>query len=119
MALAPYQNFGIMFLGSLIGFFGVPILQTMLSTIIQVVVPPEAMGRVSSILRLLSSVAMPLGIILSGPIAELIGIKYLFLSASLLGIFVVALTYIFSPIRHMTDAEFGKTITQEEEPIEA
>jgi len=114
MALAPYQNFGIMFLGSLIGFFGVPILQTMLSTIIQVVVPPEAMGRVSSILRLLSSVAMPLGIILSGPIAELIGIKYLFLSASLLGIFVVGLTYVFSPIRHMDDSEFGKSIAIEE-----
>jgi DHA3 family macrolide efflux protein-like MFS transporter len=113
MALAPYQNFGIMFLGSLIGFFGVPILQTMLRTIIQVVVPPEAMGRVSSILRLLSSVAMPLGIILSGPIAELIGIKYLFLSASLLGIFVVGLTYVFSPIRHMDDSEFGKDLTKE------
>ncbi len=118
MALAPYQNFWIMFLGSLIGFFGVPILQTMLSTIIQVVVPPEAMGRVSSILRLLSSVAMPLGIILSGPIAELIGIKYLFLSASLLGIFVVGLTYVFSPIRHMDDSEFGKNLDIEE-PIAA
>ena len=118
MALAPYQNFWIMFLGSLIGFFGVPILQTMLSTIIPVVVPPEAMGRVSSILRLLSSVAMPLGIILSGPIAELIGIKYLFLSASLLGIFVVGLTYVFSPIRHMDDSEFGKNLDIEE-PIAA
>lgn len=111
IALTPYQQFWVMFVGSLIGFFGVPILQTMLSTIIQFAIPPEAMGRVFSIIRLMTSIAMPLGIILSGPIADLIGIKYLFLLASLLGILVVGLTYAFSSIRHMNDSEFGKKIT--------
>ncbi len=118
IALTPYQQFWVMFVGSLIGFFGVPILQTMLRTIIQFAIPPEAMGRVVSILRLMTSVAMPLGIILSGPIAELIGIQYLFLSASLLGILVVGVTYAFSPIRHMDDSEFGKKVI-DEESIEA
>ncbi|QEE15549.1 MFS transporter [Promethearchaeum syntrophicum] len=118
IALTPYQQFWVMFVGSLIGFFGVPLLQTMLRTIIQVTIPPEAMGRVGSILRFMTSVAMPLGIILSGPIADLIGIQYLFLSAAILGIIVVGLTYAFSPIRHMNDSEFGKNITVVE-PIEA
>lgn len=106
-----------MFVGSLIGFFGVPILQAMISTIVQLSIPPEAMGRVFSIIRLMTSVAMPLGILLSGPIAESIGIKNLFLSASILGIIVVGLTYAFSSIRHMDDSEFGKKVTIEE-PIE-
>ena len=117
IALAPDQQFWVMFVGSLIGFFGLPLLQTMLRTIVQVTIPPEAMGRVGSILRLMTSVAMPLGIILSGPIADLIGIQYLFLSASILGIIVVGLTYAFSPIRHMDDSEFGSKVTLVE-PIE-
>lgn len=103
-----------MFVGSLIGFFGVPILQAMISTIVQLSIPPEAMGRVFSIIRLMTSVAMPLGILLSGPIAESIGIKNLFLSASILGIIVVGMTYAFSPFRHMDDSEFGKKITNVE-----
>ena len=118
IALTPYQQFWVMFVGSLIGFFGVPILQTMVSTIIQLVIPPEAIGRVFSIIRLMTSIAMPLGIILSGPIADLIGIKYLFLSASLLGLLVVGYAYAFSPIRHMNDSEFGKKVSITE-PIEA
>jgi len=109
--LTPYQQFWMMFVGSIIGFFGLPILQAMLSTIVQLAIPSEAMGRVSSILRLMTSIAMPLGIILSGPIADLIGIKNLFLSASILGIILVGLTYAFSSIRHMDDSEFGKKIT--------
>jgi len=114
IALTPYQQFWVMLVGSLIGFFGVPILQTQLRTIIQLVIPPEAMGRVGSILRMMTSVAMPLGIILSGPIADLIGIKYLFLSSSLLGILVVVLAYAFSSIRNMDDSEFGKKVIDEE-----
>ena len=117
IALTPFQQFWVMFVGSLIGFFGDPILQAMLRTIIQFTIPPEAMGRVGSILRMMTSVAMPLGIILSGPIADLIEIKYLFLSASLLGVFVVGFAYAFSPIRHMDDSEFGKN-GNDVEPIE-
>ncbi len=101
IGIAPYQYFWVMVIGSFIGFLGVPILNAMMMTIIQLAIPPEAMGRVSSILGLMSSIASPIGILLSGPLAELIGIKYLFLSSGILGILVVVLTYAFGSIRKL------------------
>lgn len=101
IALAPYQKFWIMIIGGIIGFFGVPILNALMISIVQIIIPPEAMGRVSSILGFLSSIASPLGIILSGPLAELIGISKLFLFSGIIGILTTLITYSFSSLRNL------------------
>lgn len=107
MAIAPYQQFWVMMIGGMVGFFGVPILNAMMMTIIQLAIPPDKMGRVSSILSVLSSIASPVGILLSGPLALLMGISNLFLLSGIIGIVAVSLTYIFSPLRKMDDSDFG------------
>ena len=107
MGIAPDKQFWVMAIGGLVGFFGVPILNAMLMTIIQLAIPPEKMGRVSSIIIVLSSIAAPVGILLSGPIALLIGIRYLFIFSGIIGIIVVGLTYAFSSLRKMDDSAFG------------
>jgi DHA3 family macrolide efflux protein-like MFS transporter len=113
IAIAPYQQFWVMAIGSVVGFFGVPILNAMLMTIIQLAIPPEKMGRVSSILMVLSSIASPVGILISGPLALLIGISNLFLYSGIIGIVAVSLTYIFSPLRKMDDSAFGVIHSEE------
>jgi hypothetical protein len=61
----------------------------------------------------LSSIASPVGILISGPLALLIGISNLFLYSGIIGIVAVSLTYIFSPLRKMDDSAFGVIHSEE------
>ncbi len=52
-------------------------------------VPPEEMGRVFSLIMSLSSLAMPLGLLIAGPVSEAKGVAFWFLVS---GIFMMAVT---------------------------
>ena len=54
-------------------FFSIPFM-----AYVQTVVPPESLGRVFSMLLSIMSLAMPLGLLATGPIAELIGVANCF-----------------------------------------
>ncbi len=54
-------------------FFSIPFM-----AYVQTVVPPESLGRVFSLLLSIMSLAMPLGLLATGPIAELIGVANCF-----------------------------------------
>lgn len=60
-----------------------------LSAYVQETVAPEKMGRVFSVLTLISSVTMPVGLLFSSPIAEKVGVNVWFFIS---GISMVALT---------------------------
>ena len=69
-----------------------------LTAYIQETVAPEKMGRVFSVLTLISSVTMPIGLIFSSPIAEQVGVHTWFFIS---GIGMVTLTTIVV-IRYLT-----------------
>ena len=54
-------------------------------------VPPEEMGRVFSLIMSLSSLAMPLGLLIAGPVSEAEGVGFWFLIS---GIFMMAVTLV-------------------------
>ena len=54
-------------------FFSIPFM-----AYVQTIVPPESLGRVFSLLLSIMSLAMPLGLLATGPIAELIGVANCF-----------------------------------------
>ena len=69
-----------------------------LTAYIQATVEPQKMGRAFSVLTLISSVTMPIGLLFSSPIAEKVGVNiWFFLS----GIFMVVLTTLVV-IRYIT-----------------
>ena len=75
----------------------VPILNTIYLTIIQIKVPADKMGRISSIDFAVSMAISPIGAIMSGPLAELFGVANLFLYCAILGMII---TIIFWWIAH-------------------
>lgn len=57
-------------------------------------VPPEAMGRVFSLIMSLMSLAMPVGLLFAGPIAQSMGVAFMFLVSGIFSILVVVASMI-------------------------
>ena len=68
-----------------------------LLAIIQAVVAPEMQGRVMTLLGSLVKLAAPLGLILAGPLSDLVGVRYWFLAAGLVTLLVGA-AGLFNPL---------------------
>ncbi len=100
LALAPSRNFTIISIGGFIFAFIVPFVNTMFLTILQTVIPPDKQGRVMSNVITIVTLVSPLGMIISGPIAQVIGIEVLFITSSLLNIIFIVIVWMFSNIRN-------------------
>lgn len=90
-----------------IGMIGVPILNAMLATIVQGSVPPDKIGRVSSILNWSVSILMPIGYLISGPIADLITARTEIFFIGIIGLIGGWIVYLFSGLYKLNDEEFG------------
>jgi DHA3 family macrolide efflux protein-like MFS transporter len=84
-AFAPKGAYLPMWIANIIMGFMLPIGNTIYMTVIQLTVPQEKMGRVNSIDQSLSTIMAPIGAISAGPLAELFGIRTLFLIVSIIG----------------------------------
>ncbi len=78
VVIAPIMQIPMMVIGAFLLGLGIPIINCLYLTIIQVTVPPEKLGRINSIDNALSMAIAPIMTISAGPIAEWIGIKSLF-----------------------------------------
>ena len=82
----------------LVGFGG-PIINSLWFTMIHLKVPHDKVGRVVSIDTTLSFIAMPIGTLLAGPLALLMGTANLFIVSAILNITTISLFYFFTKIR--------------------
>lgn len=105
VALTPTGIFWIMAIGAFIGTFVAPVFNVSLLTILQTVVPLQMQGRVNSVLNTLATAAMPLGMLISGPLAEYFGTRNLFLACVILGAVVLTLSWLFTDMRHVEKIE--------------
>lgn len=88
-----------MIMGAASNFYGIPLMAYMQATI-----PPERMGRAFSLWGTLMSLAMPLGLLLSGPMSERFGVVFWFLVSGIVVIFITAIGYALVR-RHLRTAE--------------
>jgi len=100
LAMAPPQNFIMISIGGFLFAFIVPFVNTMFLTILQTVIPPDKQGRVMSNVITIVTLVSPIAMIISGPIAELIGITTLFILSAVLNIIFIICVWIFSNIRN-------------------
>jgi DHA3 family macrolide efflux protein-like MFS transporter len=100
-AIAPVGSFLIMGIGGAILGFVLPIINSLAQTFVQTNVPPDKLGRVSSIDSTLSSAISPIGSLVSGPLALLLGIPALLFSCALLGILCTISFWLFTGIRRL------------------
>jgi DHA3 family macrolide efflux protein-like MFS transporter len=107
LAIAPEGNFIWMGIGGLIITILLPIATTLVHTILYTAIPPENLGRVSSLFMLLNYFFMLAGYLIAGPLAEWLGIVNLFLGASALGI-ILTITLYYSTRVKALDAYMEK-----------
>lgn len=116
MAFTPEGNFYWMSVGGFIITFLLPMFQTLLVTIMQTTVPREKMGRIFGIFSTVNSATMLIGYVVSGPLADLIGVVPLYISSSVIAIGCVLLLYFFSNLRELNklDLKSFKLSTKED-----
>ena len=98
-AMAPIGIFLYMQIGLVIMGLVMPIVSIVIMTIIQITVPLEKMGRVSSILNTLTMVATPLGAILAGPLSIILGVSNLYILCAIISIIITIIPFMFSRFR--------------------
>ena len=101
LGFAPKGYFILMAGVAVITGMTLPIVNTIYMTIIQTVVPADKMGRVSSVDQSLSMAIFPIGTLLSGPLAELIGVQNLFIYSAFIGVIITFLTWRFTKVRRI------------------
>jgi len=101
MALAPPGGYLVIGIGGVAMGLTLPIINALYQTFIQTVVPPDKMGRITSIDNSLSMSISPIATLLSGPLAEIFGVGNLFLYCAILGIIVTILVWKFTGIKHV------------------
>jgi len=112
IGITPTGQFWIMYVGGFISCLGVPIITAMFLTFIQTVVPVDKIGRVTSNLEMLGTIFMPLGMLISGPIAAWIGSGMLFFISSVLGIILTIVLYFKSDLSSLNADTFGSLKNQ-------
>ncbi len=100
LALAPPQNFLMISIGGFMFAFIVPFVNTMFLTILQTVIPPDKQGRVMANVITIVTLASPIAMLISGPLAELIGLTTLFILSAGLNFIFIIFVWIFSNIRN-------------------
>ncbi|MFX1372494.1 MAG: MFS transporter [Promethearchaeota archaeon] len=91
-AVSPHGYF--IYMAIVVAFYGlvIPIINTIYLTTMQLKVPADKMGRISSIDYALSMAISPIATILAGPLGELLGVPNLILYCSIIGI-IIALIF--------------------------
>ena len=98
-SIAPKGSFIIIGLGGAILGFNLPIINSLYQTFIQTTVPHDKIGKVSSIDHALSSAISPIGSLISGPLALVLGIPLLLFLCALIGILWTIGIWSFTGIR--------------------
>lgn len=96
-------------------FMFLPIVNTIYVTILQITVPKDKMGRVSSVDHTLSCAIMPIGALVSGFLGDLLGTRLLFLILGLIGTISVLLVWQLSGIKKYdySDEKFISQIAEQ------
>ncbi len=107
-ALAPTGSFLFMAAVGLVAASCIPLVNVVVATIIQTVVPLDMQGRVNSVNLSLATAATPIGIIASGALVAFVSTNVLFIGCAITGLIGITLAWLFTDIRHVEKTEASK-----------
>ena len=102
-SLTPYGLFWFMGLGMLVIGFSNPVANISSQTIWQTIVPKDKLGRVMSVRLTIAQFTAPVGMLLSGFIAEYVNMSQLFAVSALLGLLFLGLSWINTSMKNVED----------------
>jgi DHA3 family macrolide efflux protein-like MFS transporter len=100
MMLGVVSNFYLYIAFMLLQGIALPFYNTPTTVVIQEQVEPQYMGRVMSILSMISASAMPVGIMIFGPLADLIAIEYILFGSGIGMMIIGVLYFVNQPLMH-------------------
>ncbi|TFG19385.1 MAG: MFS transporter, partial [Promethearchaeota archaeon] len=123
--LLPDSYFFLIYIFSFLMALFLPIVNVLLLTIMQMIIPIDKMGRMSSLMMVFSSIATPIGMIGSGFLADGLapvsgpmgGIGFLFVLCGAVMLMVSILTYMFTDWRKMGSSGSPDEIEENSEEI--
>lgn len=101
IACAPKRDFPVLWIGNFILLFGIALFNNMYPTILQENIPLDKQGRVHSLSKGSVLISTSLGILIGGPLADIIGINVLYIILASIFIFNSQIFIWFSDIRHV------------------
>jgi DHA3 family macrolide efflux protein-like MFS transporter len=101
MALAPRGWFFMIFMAGIIVGISMPIINSLFQTFMQTIVPKDKLGRVTSIDWFLSNLMSPIGVIVSGPLARILGIPSLLAFSGIVGLIIPVSLWSLTKIRKL------------------
>ncbi|MHA1297798.1 MAG: hypothetical protein ACTSPH_14495 [Promethearchaeota archaeon] len=101
LSLAPFRHFSYIGILFLIMGLNIPITNALFQTILQSKVPRDKLGRIFSLYIGLSWLISPIGKIISGVLADIIGIAMLFFIFSVLGCVTTLMAYNAIKTKHI------------------
>jgi DHA3 family macrolide efflux protein-like MFS transporter len=113
VALTPTGLFWFLAISGFIHTLCYPMIDILVVTMLQTVVPNEMQGRVISVTVSLTHAAQPIGMFLSGIITAYIGTANLFLGCAGLGIITLTLSWSLTEIRYVEKLGEDSTIRPE------
>ncbi|MHA2226995.1 MAG: MFS transporter [Candidatus Hodarchaeales archaeon] len=99
--ITPIGLFWFMSIGAFIFGAMLPFINSMFQTIIHSRIPPELQGRANGLATSMAGAILPIGMLLSGPISDFIGIAGLFFIANILSIATLSLILVFTDLRSL------------------
>ncbi|MFX0105507.1 MAG: MFS transporter, partial [Candidatus Hodarchaeota archaeon] len=111
---APKGNFILMIISLFSGWLLFPITVSTYLAILQIVVSKDKIGRIMSIDHMISMAIAPIGAIIAGPLAELMGIVNLFLIFAIVGAVFPIFIWYFTKIRQLEIIDRQKMAETEE-----
>ncbi|MFX0041695.1 MAG: MFS transporter [Candidatus Hodarchaeota archaeon] len=100
---APKGNFLFMIIGNIPGTIIFPITVALYLEILQTKVSKDKIGRIMSIDHMISMAIAPIGALIAGPLAELLGVVYLFYICALIGLLFPTLIWLLTKIRDLEE----------------
>ncbi|NHJ46284.1 MAG: MFS transporter [Asgard group archaeon] len=97
----PNVRFWILGLIMLITMLPNPIANVSFNTSVQLMIPKDKMGRVSSVLMFISMAITPIGNFLSGVIGEYVAIPIVFTTSAIIGMLLTIILYFATPARKL------------------
>lgn len=101
MSLAPFRFFLIICLGGAILGLSLPVINSLYQTVMQTIIPADKFGRITSIDHTLSMAITPIGTIIAGPIADVIGVANLYFYCAVLALIITFSIWSFTGIKRV------------------
>ncbi|MCF2140484.1 MAG: MFS transporter [Candidatus Lokiarchaeota archaeon] len=112
LGLIPEGFFILLYIDAVMMLIMNPIVNSLFLTGIQNIIPKDKIGRISSIIMMLSNIASPIGLLLSGIIADAIGsIPIIYICCGILTLIVLGITVSGKGFRQLTKE--GERITNQ------